>query len=48
MENKKICTGLVGYGFGGKVFHAPFLHSSKYIDMKYVVERKSNLSQERF
>ena len=48
MENNKLCTGLVGFGMAGKVFHAPLLHCCKLIDLKYVVERNNNLSKETY
>lgn len=43
-----IKTGLVGYGLGGKCFHAPFIASLPQFELTSVVERKSNESQERY
>ncbi len=37
--DKRVVAGLVGFGLAGKVFHGPLLHSSEFIDFKYVVER---------
>ena len=45
----KIKTGLVGYGLGGRSFHAPFITALPDLyELVYVVERRSNLSQEKY
>lgn len=46
--NQLIRTGLVGYGLGGRSFHAPFIATHPGFELVSVVERTSNLSQERF
>lgn len=43
-----IKTGLVGYGLGGKCFHAPFIAHLPQYELTSVVERKNNESQERY
>ncbi len=48
MSNKKIKTGLVGYGLGGKCFHAPFIGTLPQYELTSVVERKAEESRERY
>lgn len=43
-----IRAGLVGFGLGGRVFHAPLLSSVDGIELAAVVERSSNKAQERY
>jgi predicted dehydrogenase len=43
-----IKTGLIGYGLGGKCFHAPFIATIPEYELSAVVERKNNESQERY
>ena len=43
-----IKTGLIGYGLGGKCFHAPFIATLPQFELTSVVERKNNESQERY
>lgn len=43
-----IRAGVVGFGLGGKVFHAPLLSSVDGIELAAVVERSSNKAQERY
>ncbi len=43
-----IRAGLVGFGLGGKVFHAPLLSSVDGIELAAIVERSSNKAQERY
>jgi predicted dehydrogenase len=35
----KIKTALVGYGLGGRCFHAPFIHASPHFELKAVLQR---------
>lgn len=39
---KPIVTGVLGYGFSGKVFHCPFIHAHDYFRLKTVVQRHSD------
>lgn len=48
MNNKKIKTGLVGYGLGGRCFHAPFIATLPSYELVSVVERKSEESRQRY
>ena len=43
-----IKTGLIGYGLGGRCFHAPFIATLPQYELTSVVERKNNESQERY
>ena len=43
-----IKTGLIGYGLGGKCFHAPFIATLPQYELTSVVERRTNESQERY
>lgn len=43
-----IKTGLVGYGLGGKCFHAPFIASLPEYELSSIVERKTEESKERY
>jgi len=41
-------TGLVGFGLGGRVFHAPLLSSVEDVELAAVVERSTNDAAERY
>ncbi|MGA3263388.1 MAG: Gfo/Idh/MocA family oxidoreductase [Terracidiphilus sp.] len=43
-----IRVGLVGFGLGGRVFHAPLLSSVEGLELAAVVERTSNHAAERY
>ncbi len=43
-----IKTGLIGYGLGGKCFHAPFIATLPQYELTSVVERRNNKSQDRY
>jgi predicted dehydrogenase len=43
-----IRAGLIGFGLGGRVFHAPLLASVDGIELAAVLERTSNNAQERY
>ena len=45
---KSIITGLASYGMSGSLFHAPFLSIHPGFDLKFIVERTKNLSNERY
>jgi predicted dehydrogenase len=45
---KTLQVGLVGYGLSGQVFHAPFVHMHPHLNLKKVVERRSEKSKERY
>jgi scyllo-inositol 2-dehydrogenase (NADP+) len=45
---KALQVGLVGYGLSGQVFHAPFVHTHPHMNLKKVVERRSEKSKERY
>lgn len=46
--DRKIRTGLIGYGLGGRCFHAPFIGTLPQYELAAVVERKTNESIERY
>ncbi|MGM7681435.1 oxidoreductase [Cytobacillus sp. Hm23] len=46
--NKTIHVGLVGFGFSGQVFHAPFVHSHPNLQLTKVVERTKSHSKELY
>lgn len=39
---KPIVTGVLGYGFSGRIFHCPFVHAHDYFRLKTVVQRNSD------
>lgn len=43
-----IRAGLVGFGLGGRVFHAPLLSSVEGLELAAVVERHSDLAAQRY
>lgn len=43
-----IRVGLVGFGLGGRVFHAPLISSVEGLELAAVVERSTNLAVERY
>ncbi len=43
-----IRVGLIGFGLGGRVFHAPLISSVDGLELAAVLERKSNKAQERY
>lgn len=43
-----IRAGLVGFGLGGRVFHAPLISSVEGLELAAVVERSSNLAEARY
>jgi len=43
-----IRIGLVGFGLGGRVFHAPLISSVEGLELAAVVERSTNLAAERY
>ena len=43
-----IRAGLVGFGMGGRVFHAPLLSSVEGLELAAIVERTSNKAAERY
>jgi len=45
---KQLNVGLIGYGFAGRAFHAPVITSVRGLSLKKVVERRSDLSKERY
>ncbi len=45
---KKIKTGVVGYGFSGRVFQCPFIEAHSAYELNAVVQRKGNESKEKY
>ena len=43
-----IRAGLIGFGLGGRVFHAPLLSSVEGIELAAIVERTTNSAAERY
>ncbi len=43
-----IRVGLVGFGLGGRVFHAPLISSVEGLELAAVVERTTNHAAERY
>ena len=43
-----IRVGLVGFGLGGRVFHAPLISSVEGLELAAVVERSSDDAAERY
>lgn len=48
MPQNKIRTGLVGYGLGGRCFHAPFIAGHPGYELARIVERHREDSRERY
>lgn len=46
--SKKLQVGLIGYGFAGRTFHAPVITSVPDLHLKKVVERRRELSKQRY
>ncbi|MCJ7842345.1 oxidoreductase [Lederbergia sp. NSJ-179] len=46
--NPELQVGLIGYGFAGRTFHAPVITSVPGMNLKKVVERRSERSKERY
>lgn len=47
-KKRMIRTGLIGFGMGGRVFHAPLLASVEGLELAAVVERHSNHAAQRY
>jgi scyllo-inositol 2-dehydrogenase (NADP+) len=45
---KAINVGLIGYGFAGRTFHAPFITSVPELKLAAVVQRRGDTSKERY
>lgn len=45
---KPIITGILSYGMSGRVFHAPFIHTSSDFELKAVTERSTKVIHERY
>lgn len=43
-----IRVGLIGFGLGGRVFHAPLISSVEGLELAAIVERKTNYAAERY
>ena len=43
-----IRAGLIGFGLGGRVFHAPLLSSVAGLELAAIVERTTNHAAERY
>ena len=43
-----IRVGLIGFGLGGRVFHAPLISSVEGLELAAVLERTSNKAAERY
>ena len=48
MENNMIRVGLIGFGLGGRVFHAPLVSSVEGLELAAVLERSTNRAAERY
>lgn len=48
MTKNRIRTGLVGYGLGGRCFHAPFIAQHPGYELARIVERHQHESRERY
>jgi len=46
--SERIQVGLIGYGFAGRAFHAPVITSVPNMNLKTVVERRSEQSKKRY
>ena len=46
--SNQLKVGLIGYGFAGRAFHAPVITSVPGLKLEKVVERRSELSRERY
>jgi predicted dehydrogenase len=38
----EIKAGLIGFGFGGRIFHAPFLHATPGLELSAIVQRRGD------
>lgn len=48
MKNRPIRTGIVGYGLGARVFHAPFLAALPDFEITHFVQRSSSSASEAY
>lgn len=48
MTQKRFRTGLIGYGLGGRCFHAPFIAQHPGFELVRIVERSKEESRERY
>lgn len=46
--NKQIQTGILAYGMSGKLFHAPFLTTNPYFNLRAVTERTKKEAHSRY
>jgi predicted dehydrogenase len=47
-QAEKIRVGLIGFGLGGRVFHAPLISSVEGLELAAVLERTTNKAAERY
>ncbi|WP_207533315.1 Gfo/Idh/MocA family oxidoreductase [Desertivirga arenae] len=45
---RPIVTGILSYGMSGRVFHAPFVHTSELFELRAVTERSKKKAAERY
>ncbi|WP_207420800.1 Gfo/Idh/MocA family oxidoreductase [Desertivirga brevis] len=45
---RPIVTGILSYGMSGRVFHAPFIHTSDRFELRAVAERSKKKAAERY
>ncbi|MBP3964703.1 oxidoreductase [Paenibacillus lignilyticus] len=46
--SEKIRVGLIGYGFAGRIFHAPFVDAVDGLELAAVVERRTAHSKDKY
>ena len=45
---KPIVTGVLGYGFSGRIFHCPFIDAHEHFELKTVVQRHANTAKDDY
>lgn len=45
---KKVKTGVLGYGFSGRIFQCPFIHASKDFELTAVLQRSGDSSKKDY
>lgn len=47
-KNTQIRVGIAGFGFSGKIFHAPFIQANPHFSLQKVYERSSERAKEEY
>ena len=48
MADREIGVGVIGFGLGGRVFHAPFVNAASGLRLAAILQRKGNEAAEAY